>query len=397
MMMDEEGEDEEEEEEPEAAPPSPSIFSPELRAVMQVWNNYKAMKKRRQAMGCGGADTGPGDQKQAEEAQKRRKKRRSRVLFPSDGRKFMPKQKERSRAKPFLFLFSIIVFLQVYNAIENLDDHVLKYDLEGLEKTLGREVFGQQRAVETLMEHLQDYLSTYSHQRPLALSVHGPSGVGKSHLGRLLARHFRSVVGDQLVIQYFTAHSCPPDEDEGVCAAELVAQVVAATTVAEEDDRIPLVVLDEAQLMPAAMLDALLDLLKPDQSNELLNVVYVLLSNLGHEDITRHVLHNSSSSSSSSSSFFSKGQEMEMEEALRSSLAEKQHPLWGEVEALVALLLLEKSHVVECFLEEMMREGFYPERAHVEQLAAEMAYYSAGGRQYSQHGCKQVVARVNSL
>ncbi|XP_048099629.1 torsin family 4, member Ab isoform X1 [Alosa alosa] len=396
-QVDEEGRGEEEEKKTTPLnPSSQSLFSPQLKAMMRIRNKYQALKKRRISSNSAAAATPRANMpevftfEQLTEQKKRRRK--SRVLFPSDSRKFLPKEKERSRAKPFLILFSIIVFLQVYNAIENLDDHVVKYDLEGLEKTLGREVFGQKRGVETLMEHLRDYLSTYSHKRPLALSVHGPSGVGKSHLGRLLTRHFRSVVGDQLVVQYFALHNCPPSESPGRCAVELTARVAQVVARAEADERIPVVVLDEAHAMRPPVLNALLELLRPDQSNEFLNIVYVLLGSLGHEEIIRHVLQNSSSSSSSS---FWKSQEDDMEDVIRSSLAE-QHPLWAEVDV-VALTLLEKSHVVECFLEEMTREGFYPDLGHVDQLAGELSYYSAGGRQYSQNGCKQVVAKVNLL
>uniref|UniRef100_A0A672K5L4 Torsin-4A-like n=1 Tax=Sinocyclocheilus grahami TaxID=75366 RepID=A0A672K5L4_SINGR len=96
---------------------------------------------------------------------KRKKKRKARVLYPSSSLRAVP-TKERSRAKNCLYLLCIIVFLQVYNAIENLDDHVLKYDLDGLDKTLKREVFGQQEVAESLLGHLHDYLSTYVHNKP---------------------------------------------------------------------------------------------------------------------------------------------------------------------------------------------------------------------------------------
>jgi len=281
----------------------------------------------------------------------------------------------------------------VYNAIENLDDHVLRYDLDGLEKTLRREVFGQQGALEALLAHLRDYLSTYVHNKPLVLSLHGPGGVGKSHLGRLLAAHFRSVVGEALVLQYYVLHHCPLEADAPRCARDLAALVSAAVERAEEEEKIPLFVFDEAEHMHRDLLDALLRLVAAEQSNEFLNAVYLLLSNLGHAHVTRHTLHNSSSAAASGR----QGDVVkELTPVLRKSL-EELHPLWLEAE-LLPLGLLEKGHVMQCFLEEMTREGFYPDRANIERLAGEVEYYPAvGGRQYSQTGCKQVVARVNLL
>lgn len=74
-----------------------------------------------------------------------------------------------------------------------------------------------------------------------------------------------------------------------------------------------------------------------------------------------------------------------------------QHPLWALAD-IVPMGLLEKSHVMDCFLEEMTGEGFYPDRENVERLAGEVEYYPAvGERQYARTGCKQVVAKVNLL
>lgn len=280
----------------------------------------------------------------------------------------------------------------MYNAIENLDDHVLRYDLEGLEKTLRREVFGQQGAVDGLLFHLKDYLSTYVHNKPLVVSLHGPSGVGKSHLGRLLAGHFRSVVGETLVLQYYVLHHCPQEADALRCARDLSALVSETVGRAEEEEKIPLFVFDEAEHMHGEILDALLRLVAAERSNEHLNAVYLLLSNLGHRHVTRHVLHNSSGAAAGRQGSLAR----ELTPALRDSLGEL-HPLWAEAE-LLPLGLLEKSHVMECFLEEMTREGFYPDHANIERLAGEIEYYpEVGGHAYSKTGCKQVVAKVNLL
>lgn len=289
------------------------------------------------------------------------------------------------------------MFFQVYNAIENLDDHVLRYDLEGLEKTLRREVFGQQGAVEGLLSHLKDYLSTYVHNKPLVVSLHGPSGVGKSHLGRLLAGHFRSVVGDTLVMQYYVLHHCPLEAEAMHCARNLSTVITEMVERAEEEEKIPLFIFDEVEHMHNEILDELLELVTTKQSNEYLNAIYLFLSNLGHAHITKHMLHNSSSySTAMSASGRHSNLVKELTPILRGTL-EKLHRLWTEADIL-PLGLLEKGHVMECFLDEMSREGFYPDHASIERLAGEIEYHaSVGGHQYSLTGCKQVVARVNLL
>ncbi|XP_041815534.1 torsin-4A isoform X1 [Chelmon rostratus] len=403
----------------DSSAPSLSSFSSSLRAVIRIKQKYQAMKKRRQelALGLGGAGTLTGAPARTSPKiftfdgltpsafptlssaapPKKKRRRRKRVLFPNSGGRRCPPKQERSRAKYCLYLLFAIVFVQVYNAIENLDDHVLRYDLEGLEKTLRREVFGQQGAVEGLLSHLKDYLSTYVHNKPLVVSLHGPSGVGKSHLGRLLAGHFRSVVGETLVLQYYVLHHCPQEANALHCARNLSAIISEMVERAEDEEKIPLFIFDEAEHMHGEILDALWQLVASRQSNEYLNAIYLFLSNLGHAHITKHMLHNSSSISlAMSASGRHSNLVKELTPILRNTL-EKLHVLWTEADIL-PLGLLEKGHVMECFLDEMTREGFYPDHTNIERLAGEIEYYPVvGGHEYSMTGCKQVVAKVNLL
>ncbi|XP_049324434.1 torsin-4A isoform X2 [Astyanax mexicanus] len=384
-----------------------SQFSSTVRAVVRIRQKYQAMKKRRMEMAAAGTpffsssrSTSPkiftfdgivaDNIREERNRTKPKKKKKGRILFPNNSRR-VPPTVERSRAKNCLVLLCVIVFLQVYNAIENLDDHVLKYDLEGLEKTLKREVFGQQEAVEGLLAHFKEYLSTYVHSKPLVVSLLGPTGVGKSHVGRMLAQHFRSVVGEQLVMQYFVLHHCPSEEDLPICTQNLMSHVSEMVTQAEEEEKIPIFIFDEMEHMPTELLDTVLTLILTRDSNEYLNAIYVLISNLEQEEITKFVLQNSSSLAVSGRPRLSK----ELNPLLHSGL-KKHHSLWREAE-LMPLTLLEKSHVMECFMDEMSREGFYPDRSHVERLADELPYYSVGEREFSRTGCKQVVAKVNLL
>lgn len=412
-----EGEGQREEKQNDSSAPSLSNFSSSLRAVIRIKQKYQAMKKRRQELALGGAGALTGAPMRtspkiftfdgltpsafqtlsASVPQRKKRRRRKRVLFPSSGGRRAPPKQEHSRAKYCLYLLFAIVFLQVYNAIENLDDHVLRYDLEGLEKTLRREVFGQQGAVEGLLSHLKDYLSTYVHNKPLVVSLHGPSGVGKSHLGRLLAGHFRSVVGETLVLQYYVLHHCPQEANAMQCANELSTLISEMVEKAEEEEKIPLFIFDEAEHMHDEILDALWQLVASKKSNEYLNAIYLFLSNLGQAHITKHMLYNSSSiSMAMSASGRHSNLVKELTPILRNTL-EKLHQLWTEADIL-PLGLLERGHVMECFLEEMTREGFYPDHTNIERLAGEIQYYpEVGGHQYSQTGCKQVVAKVNLL
>ncbi|KTF80597.1 hypothetical protein cypCar_00045420 [Cyprinus carpio] len=345
---------------------SKSILSPQLKAMIRIKKKY--LKRSNSVRSSTNSAESDGSLHPKSPQTRKSKRRKSRVLFPNDTLIFKPK-KERSGAKPFLVLFSVIVFFQ--------------YDLEGLERSLHREVFGQLEALEELMEHLNDYLSTYAHQQPLALSLHGASGVGKSHLGRLLVRHFRSVVDDKLVVHYLSKHHCPLQDAAQHCASKLAQRISEVVTRAEEEEQIPFFILDEVELMPPPLLDILQTFLQSNQTNEFLNVVYVFLSSLGQREITAHVLQNASTA----------GAHKPLRRAL--SLI---HPLWMEPAVeLIPLSLLEREHVIQCFLEEMTLEGFYPELSHVERLADELAYHTAAGRQYAKTGCRQVVGKVNLL
>ncbi|XP_026568388.1 torsin-4A [Pseudonaja textilis] len=322
---------------------------------------------------------------------KRRKKksRNPRVLYPESSKKYLPAE-HGSKAKRFLLLFVAIICFQILNAIENLDDNLLKYDLDGLEKTMAREVFGQPLVIERVMGLLKDYLATHVHNKPLVVSFNGPSGVGKSHLGWLLAKHFRSVVGAHSVLHYFTAHHCPVKTSIHTCQSELSDTIRDMAAQAEVEEFIPMFILDEVEFMPQTLLETLGRFFQKNQTNEYLNAVYILISNLGGEEITHHFLQNVSNDSSRPQKDLE-----ELQSALRPILSHV-HPFWAGVE-IVPFGLLEKDHILNCFYEEMMSEGIYPNASHIQRLAGQLSYYKKAGKEFGRTGCKPVVAKVNLL
>ncbi|KAM5146487.1 torsin-4A isoform 1-T2 [Mantella aurantiaca] len=318
---------------------------------------------------------------------RKKKRRRSRaVLYPGNSKKYLPVEQKSKAKRCLMLLFGIICF-QILNAIENLDDNVLKYELDGLEKTMHREVFGQKYAIDEIMDLLKDYLATHCHNKPLVISMNGPSGVGKSHMGRILSRHFRAVMDNEFVMQYYVMHNCPKDGDIEACKNDMVDLISDMVTRAEIEEKIPVFIFDELEHMPLLLLDTLQGFFYLKQNNEYLNAIYILISNIGGNEVTKFILQNSSSDVLN--------MQEELQSIIQSSL--KQHHRIWDIAEIVPFTLLEKSHIAHCFLDELLREGFYPDNNNIESLTGQLKYYTTEDKQYSITGCKQVVAKVNLL
>ncbi|XP_063172230.1 torsin-4A isoform X2 [Candoia aspera] len=322
-------------------------------------------------------------------SRKKKMTRNRRVLYPESSKKYLPTE-HKSKAKRFLLLLIAIICFQILNAIENLDDNLMKYDLDGLEKTMAREVFGQPFVIERVMGLLKDYLATHVHNKPLVISFNGPSGVGKSHIGWLLAKHFRSIMGPHSVLHYFMKHHCPDGASVSMCQLELSETVGDMVAQAEIEEIIPVFILDEVEFMPEALLETLGGFFQTNQTNKYLNAVYILISNLGGEEITDHFLQNVSSDP------LHPQRKMEELQSVLCPILSHVHPLWTGAE-IVPFGLLEKTHILSCFYEEMMSEGIYPDPSHMERLAGQLSYYKQAGQEFGITGCKQVVAKVNLL
>ncbi|XP_059495592.1 uncharacterized protein LOC125467690 [Stegostoma tigrinum] len=288
-----------------------------------------------------------------------------------------------SRAIYLLYLLCLAVGLQVYNAYENLDDQLLVYDVEQLEKTLHQELVGQTLAINRLSGLLRDYLATYIHpQAPLFLSIHGPAGVGKSHVARLIAKHFSFQLGPGLVLQHSAKYQQLLPGSLGLSGlATRVSEVLSRSLDAQ---RVPVLLFDEMELASPGLLSLLGGLLG---SNRTAGAIYIVVSRLGQERIVQSFR---SWPGGAHHRFRRLDRELQ-------ALIGRLHPVWQRRPHVIPLGPLDRAHVVSCFEQLMDREGLYPQRHRAEALANKLSYYRASQRLYAQQGCKQAPAMVRHL
>jgi len=101
---------------------SVSMFSPQLKAMMRIKKKYLKRSNSVRLAHSTNSAVSDGSLHPKSPQTRKSKRRKSRVMFPNDTLMFKPKI-ERSRAKPFLILFSVIVFVQVILPVVILGSH----------------------------------------------------------------------------------------------------------------------------------------------------------------------------------------------------------------------------------------------------------------------------------
>ncbi|XP_072921005.1 torsin-4A-like isoform X1 [Hemitrygon akajei] len=273
-----------------------------------------------------------------------------------------------------LYLLCTIVAVQMYHG-EDMEKNIQAYDIDHLEKTLHRELVGQTLAINKLTKLLRGYLATNFHSKPLVLSVNGPTGVGKSYLGRLITKHFRSALGTCVVIQHSAKHHSPLD---------LISRVADTFSRARQACQVPVLLLDQLEYAGPQLLNFVGQLVaSPNHTT----AVYILLTNIGSELIIQSTHRGFGHGVT--------GQVQRLSAEL-ARLTAGMHPIWREAK-FIPLFPLHQLHVVQCARQAMEREGFYPQDPRAEAMAKGLSYYKARQHLYSKLGCKPVLPRVRQI
>ncbi|KAL4217052.1 Torsin-1B [Mactra antiquata] len=298
----------------------------------------------------------------------------------------------------------ISVILNDYSTIvctfkECCADSWITPNITGLSFLLHESVFGQHVAVGTIIKLLRGHLETSS-SKPLLLSLHGPSGTGKSYVTKLIIEnlyhqgqesqfvHFISPVTDILSM-----------EDTDTYKVKLKSQIEESVKRCSRS----MFVFDTVDDMPAGVLDILHPFL--DYNNQVNGVdyrkaIFIFLSKTGSSDIIHGAITSKKKGIQRRQLSLMDFEQMITNVAYESSSGLYKSSLISSnlISAFVPFLPLERTHVQQCIAQELMTKDIYKfdHQTDVEEvriIADQLHYMPDSG--FSVSGCKGVIEKIN--
>ncbi|XP_066450849.1 torsin-3A [Eleutherodactylus coqui] len=268
-------------------------------------------------------------------------------------------------------------------------------NLTGLQWDLERRIHGQHLAVRQILTSLKRFLQEDGPKKTLALSFHGWTGTGKNLAARIIAENLyqdgqRSRCTRVFIPQLHFPHLSHVEAYK----VQLRKQIQAVFSHCAQ----PLFVFDEADKLPAALLQSLFPLLNPEEMQDSRSI-FIFLSGVGASVINEVVLN-----------FWRAGRHREeitlgdLDRPLRAAVHQSKDPfltrqLWTHdlINEFVPFLPLERRHVKLCARDAIEARGLpYNERA-LESVMQELLFVPQEEKIFSAQGCKQVGQRINFM
>ncbi|XP_030290717.1 torsin-1A-like [Sparus aurata] len=285
---------------------------------------------------------------------------------------------------------------KAYNPCESCDSTRISFNAEGLRDDLKNKLFGQHIAAEVILNTVTGFMSNNNPQKPLVLSLHGPTGTGKNFAARLIAENIFSQGMDSKFVHIFTAdHHFPHLSDIETYKAQLRQQIKHSVSNCERS----MFIFGQMDWMHSSLIDTIKPYL--EHYNKLDGVsyrkaIFIFLSNTGAESITQTTLD-----------FWKEGRDrkeiklQDLERSLSVSALDENSGFWRSdsinkhlVDYFVPFLPLEYRHVVQCVLAEMKARGLQRNHKVAENVAKELVYIPKTERIFSSRGCKTIESRL---
>ncbi|ESO98991.1 hypothetical protein LOTGIDRAFT_56719, partial [Lottia gigantea] len=253
---------------------------------------------------------------------------------------------------------------------------------------LTQNIFGQEIAVNVLPGILKDYLKRNQDipkTKPLVLSMHGWTGVGKNYASRIIAETFRP----KSFVKFLVPLHFPHARDDDVYYNQIIQWIDSNIT----QCHINIFLFDEMDKATPGVISGIQTAIinQSNKSSSDTPVIFMLLSNSKGAEINRLVFTNEKTHSEISHDFDFKDVFSDSNSWF-SSFNSK-----NLIDSFIPFLPLEKSHVRQCISQDGKQKNLKISDTNMDQILKELSFLSVPGtnKEYSKTGCKRVSDKVD--
>ncbi|CAH8849067.1 unnamed protein product [Trichobilharzia szidati] len=272
----------------------------------------------------------------------------------------------------------------------------VSFNKTGLERSLWHELHGQHIAAERVYHHILDYMNDGNPQKPLALSFHGYTGVGKNFVSNIVVNNILRLGTRSRFYHFYDTtihfkHASQISEYKERLYRELHAAVSECPT--------SIFVFDEMHNMPHGILDVLAPLLEIRESVEGVDFrrsIFLFLSNAGGNYINRRTYEHLVGGKKREDLRYTDIDRVLAKSAFNNEGGLQYSELITKhlITAVVPFLPLQPTHVRSCIKDVAKKRNVTFSEDMVQFVLDELEWAPEGSKFFSVSGCKRVYEKV---
>ncbi|XP_030643591.1 torsin-1A-like [Chanos chanos] len=275
------------------------------------------------------------------------------------------------------------------------DDLLEPFDYERLKTDLKDSLYGQHIASEVVLKAVSGFMTDKHPSKPLVLSFHGGTGVGKNHVSNIIARSiYKKGETSKHVHVFISEHHFPHKEQVGTYKFQLQQWIRGNVSSFPHS----MFIFDEMDKMNPGLIDAIkpfLDHYPHVDGVSYRKAIFIFLSNDGASVINQIAFDSwMDGEERENLQMNSRGMETNI---FRDVFNAKNSGFWHStlidahlIDHFIPFLPLEYRHVRHCVIDQMAALNITAKDGLADRVAQELLYFPTQEKIFSVKGCKSV-------
>ncbi|XP_067227782.1 torsin-1A-like [Chanodichthys erythropterus] len=292
----------------------------------------------------------------------------------------------------FLDLLAAAASYVFYTFFERND--LLPFDPKRLEKDLRDSLFGQHIASDVVLKAVTSCMTDKNPNKPLVLSFHGTTGVGKNHVAKIIARNiYEKGEGSNHVHMYISQHHFPHKEKSDLYSSQLKQWIYKSVSSFPRS----MFIFDEMDKMNPQLINTIkpfLDYNTHVDGVSFHNAIFIFLSNAGGNMIANWTLDSWREGICREELWMNSN---ELETKISQNIFNDKnsgflHSIIDHhlVDHYIPFLPLMLKHVRQCVMAEMIHLNMNRDIDLADKVAREMPFFPEREKIFSVKGCRSI-------